>query len=36
MNNFRAIYARRIMAEHADLAGFFRTRARATESEDAE
>ena len=35
-NNFRAIYARKIMAEHADLAGFFRTRARAGEEESAD
>jgi hypothetical protein len=34
-NNFRAIYARKIMAEHPDLAGFFRTRARANEEGEA-
>ncbi len=32
-NNYRAIYARRIMAECPDLAGFFTTRARRSEDE---
>ncbi len=33
-NTFRAIYARRIMAEHVDLAGFFKIRARANEGDE--
>jgi len=30
-NNLRAVYARKIMEQHLELAGFFRTRARAGE-----
>lgn len=34
-NNLRAVYARRIMAAHPELDGFFRTRARACEGDEA-